>query len=418
MGWRRAQGKGEGGHTLAPLLSVDAGNFALTGSLPHRRYKEENTAKGCNTSWVGTAHQFGARQTSLFPVRAVNHRLAQYTDTVHCVNTDKAVASIQMAPANKGGTAQKPVPPSKRASDAYKEVYGWEHASRVMRLSIFSLLIFMGSYAILGRSNKDSLSVRKHTVSSRADGPAAYLAPPFPLQMLRAISKHHNHLLFYAEGGLPWCPQTRLGYQAANVFGIQWLAFTFAALCKTERFYDMFGTGTFIYVAWVSRQHALTTPRPTTRVDTVTALVLVWGLRLGGYLMHRIHKDGHDKRFDQVKGNPVMFFIYWTLQGMWVFVTTLPVSVLSLRPEGWDAPRLQPNDQLGIAVWAFGFLVESLADWQKSSFRADPANKGEYIRTGLWRYCRHPNCIHMHATASHPYCMVTNAAPPRRLPGV
>ncbi len=32
-----------------------------------------------------------------------------------------------------------------------------------------------------------------------------------------------------------------------------------------------------------------------------------------------------------------------------------------------------------------------MADRQKSRFRADPANKGTFIRTGVWAWSRHPN---------------------------
>jgi steroid 5-alpha reductase family enzyme len=46
---------------------------------------------------------------------------------------------------------------------------------------------------------------------------------------------------------------------------------------------------------------------------------------------------------------------------------------------------------LGVLVWIAGFGIEAVADRQKSRFRADPANKGRFIRSGLWAWSRHPN---------------------------
>ena len=46
---------------------------------------------------------------------------------------------------------------------------------------------------------------------------------------------------------------------------------------------------------------------------------------------------------------------------------------------------------VGALVWLIGFVIEVVADAQKSRFNADPANKGKFIRTGLWSRSRHPN---------------------------
>ena len=46
---------------------------------------------------------------------------------------------------------------------------------------------------------------------------------------------------------------------------------------------------------------------------------------------------------------------------------------------------------IGLLVWVLGFGMEATADAQKSRFRADPANKGRFIHTGLWAWSRHPN---------------------------
>jgi len=38
-----------------------------------------------------------------------------------------------------------------------------------------------------------------------------------------------------------------------------------------------------------------------------------------------------------------------------------------------------------------GIGLEATADAQKSRFRADPANKGHFIHSGIWSWSRHPN---------------------------
>ena len=45
----------------------------------------------------------------------------------------------------------------------------------------------------------------------------------------------------------------------------------------------------------------------------------------------------------------------------------------------------------GLAIWGFGFVFEVVADNQKSRFRADEANRNNFISTGLWAWSRHPN---------------------------
>ena len=42
-------------------------------------------------------------------------------------------------------------------------------------------------------------------------------------------------------------------------------------------------------------------------------------------------------------------------------------------------------------MFLVGFYWESVADWQLSTFKANPNNKGKVLNTGLWRYSRHPN---------------------------
>lgn len=46
------------------------------------------------------------------------------------------------------------------------------------------------------------------------------------------------------------------------------------------------------------------------------------------------------------------------------------------------------SDVVGVLMWATGLTIEAVADAQKFRFKMDPANKGRFIDTGLWKYSR------------------------------
>merc|ERR1711990_1308066 len=45
----------------------------------------------------------------------------------------------------------------------------------------------------------------------------------------------------------------------------------------------------------------------------------------------------------------------------------------------------------GWSIFAAGFLIETIADVQKTLWRANPLNKGKWINKGLWALSQHPN---------------------------
>ncbi len=53
--------------------------------------------------------------------------------------------------------------------------------------------------------------------------------------------------------------------------------------------------------------------------------------------------------------------------------------------------ELGPLAWLGAALVLIGVSFQGIADYQLSRFKADPANGGKVLDTGLWRYSRHPN---------------------------
>jgi len=172
---------------------------------------------------------------------------------------------------------------------------------------------------------------------------------------------------------------------AALAFIIQWIAFVPALLMKTEKFYDLTGSLTYLSVIICA---LILSDNPSPRALIIGVLVIVWSGRLGLFLFRRIKNDGHDKRFDGVRDSFPRFLIGWTLQGLWV-VLTLPaawvaITSLNQKPFGF-------LDGIGLLIWILGFAIEAKADAQKRIFRADAKNKGQFIRSGLWSWSRHPN---------------------------
>jgi steroid 5-alpha reductase family enzyme len=174
-------------------------------------------------------------------------------------------------------------------------------------------------------------------------------------------------------------------YCALIAFGVQWVAFIPAYLKQTERFYDLTGSLTYISCALlILSQVGLSEPRAL----LLSALVMIWALRLGLFLFRRVHQDGGDGRFDTLKPRFGAFLTAWTVQGLWVLLTSSAAWVGALtttpQPLGWV-------ELLGGLVWLTGFSIEVIADQQKRSWRAHKREGERFICSGLWRYSRHPN---------------------------
>ncbi|MFL7868381.1 MAG: DUF1295 domain-containing protein [Anaerolineales bacterium] len=171
-------------------------------------------------------------------------------------------------------------------------------------------------------------------------------------------------------------------------FLIQWLVFIPSYLFQTEKFYDLTGSLTYISMIGVALCYSRYSTQLDARSILLATLVIIWALRLGTFLFGRIRKSGKDDRFDEIKPSFIRFLNAWTIQGLWVTFTaaTALVGITTLTQKDIGAFAV-----IGLLVWVFGFAFEVIADAQKSRFNADPANKGKFIRTGLWAYSRHPN---------------------------
>jgi steroid 5-alpha reductase family enzyme len=146
----------------------------------------------------------------------------------------------------------------------------------------------------------------------------------------------------------------------------------------------------FVMVAWVVR---LSTDANNARQWLLVAMVTVWGLRLAGYLFWRNHGNGEDFRYRAMRKHYgprfglISLVTVFALQGALMFVVSLSVQL----GQADATPNIGVIAYIGVALWLVGLFFEAVGDAQLARFKADPANQGMVMRTGLWRYTRHPN---------------------------
>ncbi|KQW66477.1 hypothetical protein ASE17_05565 [Phenylobacterium sp. Root77] len=129
----------------------------------------------------------------------------------------------------------------------------------------------------------------------------------------------------------------------------------------------------------------------------LVALCTVWGLRLGLYLLWRWRSHGPDPRYQAMMGKAqaergwsfakASLLMVFALQGPLQFIVCLPVQL----GQATEAPSFEALAWAGVALACIGIAFETIGDHQLVRFKADPANAGRVLDTGLWRYTRHPN---------------------------
>jgi steroid 5-alpha reductase family enzyme len=130
----------------------------------------------------------------------------------------------------------------------------------------------------------------------------------------------------------------------------------------------------------------------TTRMLIISALILIWGLRLSLYLFFRNRGKGEDQRYQLWRLEwgenfvPKAFLEVFLLRGLFMFLMAAPLFLVSV----YDNNTLDYIDMIGIAVWLLGFILEAVSDGQLSMF-TKRFGEDKILKTGLWKYSRHPN---------------------------
>jgi steroid 5-alpha reductase family enzyme len=138
--------------------------------------------------------------------------------------------------------------------------------------------------------------------------------------------------------------------------------------------------------------YAATLPTVGARGWLCLSLIAVWAVRLSAYITWRNHGKPEDYRYREIRVRNEPYFAWkslyliFGLQGMLGWIISLPL-LFAMRA----TTALTALDLLAAALFFFGFLFESIGDWQLARFQASAANRMRVLDSGLWRFTRHPN---------------------------
>jgi len=188
---------------------------------------------------------------------------------------------------------------------------------------------------------------------------------------------------------------TLLACNIALAFGLMIALWLVGLKTRDVTFVDAFWALNMVFIAvgtwfWTPDGDPL-------RKALLVGLCALWGARLGGYLLWRWRSHGPDRRYKSMLGKAeatqgksfarASLTMVFMTQAPMLFIVCLPVQLGQIA----GSPPVGLVAWAGVALALVGVAFETIGDWQLTRFRQNPANAGQVLDTGLWRYTRHPN---------------------------
>lgn len=128
------------------------------------------------------------------------------------------------------------------------------------------------------------------------------------------------------------------------------------------------------------------------RRTLVGLMALAWSARLAFHLyLDRVKGKPEDGRYAALRaswGTHADRNFFFLFQAQAVLDMILASSFLAAARAVGPLGLL---DLIAASLWMASITAEAVADRQLAAFRADPANKGQVCRVGVWNWSRHPN---------------------------
>ena len=175
------------------------------------------------------------------------------------------------------------------------------------------------------------------------------------------------------------------------IFSFVTILFIISLMIKRNDIADIaWGPGIFL----VALTAYISNPLNSTVLNIMLLLIFVWAARLSIRIFSRNIKKTEDYRYKQWREEWGKWFYIrsymqvYLLQGFLMIVVGYSFVHASIYLVG---SSLGLVSLAGVLVWAVGFYFESVGDWQLDRFIKNKPQQREILKTGLWKYTRHPN---------------------------
>ena len=167
------------------------------------------------------------------------------------------------------------------------------------------------------------------------------------------------------------------------------LTFLFSVIFKNASVYDPYwSVQPIVILVYAAITHKMTPLRL-----LLLIAVCVWGIRLTGNWAYTFHGLGHqDWRYTMLKESTGIFYPFINFVGIHLFPTLVVYGCVLPAVFAFEY-------ETHMTLWNVVFFVLSIAaallqlvaDTQMHHYRANRTTR--FIRTGLWKYARHPNYL-------------------------
>ena len=177
---------------------------------------------------------------------------------------------------------------------------------------------------------------------------------------------------------------------AAAIFIYMIIVFIIAQIKKNNSIVDIAWGPGFLLVALLQ---LLLKENSNINDFIISTLVFIWAFRLSIHIYLRSRGKGEDFRYAQWRkdwGDKAVinaFVRVFMLQGVIMLFVALPIMIVFSN----SSSLFTIFSFIGLLIFIFGLSFESIGDYQLYKFKKDKSNKGKIIKSGLWKFTRHPN---------------------------